>query len=115
MRLALVGTPGIDSEPAWSDGGVPDEFAIRGFHGVSLLLEKTERTAAILTDVFGYASVGEEDSVARYRSNCIGSRHDHRSAPGRRLPAGAAWCGLGASHCLPREGRCSAGRDGRKT
>jgi glyoxalase family protein len=72
MRLALVGTPGIASEPAWSEGGVPDEFAIRGFHGVSLLLEKTERTAAILTNVFGYVHVGEEDSVARYRSNNTG-------------------------------------------
>ncbi|MFO0992179.1 MAG: ring-cleaving dioxygenase [Hyphomicrobiales bacterium] len=72
MRLALVGTPGISGEPAWSGGGVPDEFAIRGFDGVSLLLEKTESTAAILTDVFGYTHVGDEDSVARYRSNASG-------------------------------------------
>ena len=72
MRLALVGTPGIASDKAWSGGGVPDDFAIRGFHGVSLLLEKTERTAAILTDVFGYTHVGAEDSVARYRSSASG-------------------------------------------
>lgn len=72
MRLALVGAPGIIGEKAWSGGGVPDEFALRGFHGVSLLLEKTERTAAILTDVFGYTHVGDEDSVARYRSEASG-------------------------------------------
>jgi len=68
MRLALVGTPGVANDPAWDGGGIPSEFAIRGFHGVSLLLESTERTAAILTDVFGYASIGREGETNRYRT-----------------------------------------------
>src|ERR687897_903809 len=39
MRLALVGLRGIESEPAWSGGGVPAEHAVRGLHGVTPLLE----------------------------------------------------------------------------
>ena len=38
MRLALVETPGAGDEPAWPAEGVPAEHAIRGIHGVRLLL-----------------------------------------------------------------------------
>src|ERR1700751_2657065 len=37
-RLALVGLRGIESEACWSGGDAPAEHAIRGLHGVSLLL-----------------------------------------------------------------------------
>ena len=53
MSLALVGVPGAESEAGWSNGDVPAEHAIRGFHGVTLLLENATKTSAILTDVFG--------------------------------------------------------------
>src|SRR5580692_10362689 len=36
MRLALVGV--AEAESGWSNGDVPAERAIRGFHGVTLLL-----------------------------------------------------------------------------
>jgi glyoxalase family protein len=36
MSLALVGVTGAEAEPAWSDGAVPVEHAVRGFHGVTL-------------------------------------------------------------------------------
>jgi glyoxalase family protein len=67
MRLALAGIPGIESEPAWTEGGVPVEAAVRGFHGVSLLLGEGALTGAILTDVLGYAEAGKEGSLTRYR------------------------------------------------
>ena len=38
MRLGLAALPAIESEPAWNNGEVPAEHAIRGFHGVTLLL-----------------------------------------------------------------------------
>ena len=68
MRLALVAVPGSESEPAWDNGEVPAEFAIRGFHGVTLLLDKTDTTAAILRDVFGFAEAGREGSIVRMRA-----------------------------------------------
>ena len=88
MRLALVAVPGSESEPAWDNGEVPAESAIRGFHGVTLLLDKTETTAAILRDVFGFVEAGREGSTVRMRAE--GTAHggvvDLRAAGGF-LPA----------------------------
>ncbi|SHI73085.1 glyoxalase family protein [Roseomonas rosea] len=67
QRLALVGVPGIEAEPAWNNGEVPVENAIRGFHSVSLMLDKTEATGAILTDVFGFREVAKEGNTTRYQ------------------------------------------------
>jgi len=68
MRLSLVGLPGIESEPAWENGEIAPEHAIRGFHGVSLLLEDAAPTGAILSDVFGFTEVAREGSLVRYRA-----------------------------------------------
>jgi glyoxalase family protein len=40
MRLALIGVPGIEGEPAWSGGEVPAEHAIRGFPQRQLALAR---------------------------------------------------------------------------
>jgi len=66
MALALVGVSGIESEPGWSNGDIPAEQAIRGFQGVTLLLDNAQKTGAILTDVFGFREVAREGSVIRY-------------------------------------------------
>ena len=67
MRLALVAVPGLQGEGAWSED-VPAEHAIRGFHGISLLLAKAELTGAVLSEVLGFAEAGREGSVIRYKS-----------------------------------------------
>lgn len=66
MSLALVGVTGAENESGWSNGDVPAEHAIRGFHGVTLLLDDATKTGAILTDVFGFKETGREGSVIRY-------------------------------------------------
>ena len=66
MALALVGVAGAENEPGWSNGDVPSEHAIRGFQGVTLLLDSVEKTTAILTDVFGFREVAREGSVIRF-------------------------------------------------
>ena len=48
MMLALVGVAEAGDAPAWA-GEVPAEHAVRGFHGVTLLLAEAGPTAAILT------------------------------------------------------------------
>lgn len=68
MRLALAGVPGIENDPGWSDGEIPVEHAIRGFHSVSLLVEKASPTAAILTNVFGFTEIARDEPVVRYRA-----------------------------------------------
>ena len=66
MRLALVGIAGAASEPAWSDGSVAAERAIRGFHGVTLMQGAAAPTGAILTDVFGFTEAGREGRLVRF-------------------------------------------------
>ncbi|MFD2183798.1 ring-cleaving dioxygenase [Rhodoplanes azumiensis] len=67
-RLALVGVPGIEREPAWSTAEIPAEVAIRGVHSVGLLVADTAPTGAILTGVLGFAEVARDEDVVRYRA-----------------------------------------------
>jgi glyoxalase family protein len=84
MRLALVAIPGIENEPAWSSATIPAEHAIRGFHSVSLLLEDAAPTGAILSDILGFAEVGRDGSLIRYKAGdtAIGGIVDLRAAGG---------------------------------
>jgi glyoxalase family protein len=66
MSLALVGVKGAENEAGWSNGDVPTEHAIRGFHGVTFLLDDAARTGAILSDVLGLRETGREGSVVRF-------------------------------------------------
>jgi glyoxalase family protein len=69
LSLALVGVTGASSEPAWSNGGVPAEHAIRGFHGITLMLGQAAPTGAILADVFGFKEAGREGHLVRYTAD----------------------------------------------
>ena len=84
MSLALVGVPGAASEPAWSNGEVPVEHAIRGFNGVTLMLDDAAPTGAILTDVLGFAEAGREGAYIRYQTGeaPVGGIVDIRVAKG---------------------------------
>jgi glyoxalase family protein len=88
LKLALVGVAAAASEPAWSNGKIPAEHAIRGFHGITLMLDNAGRTGAILTDVLGFKETGREGSVLRYEAGgpAPGSRVFIREAGGF-LPA----------------------------
>ena len=53
-----------DIEP-WSDGPVPEEHAIRGFHGVTLHSTDPEATGTVL-ETLGYERAEEDDDRVRY-------------------------------------------------
>jgi glyoxalase family protein len=84
MPLALVAVPGAEGEPAWSDGTVPVGHAIRGFHGVGLLLEDAGPTGAILSNVFGFTEAAREGAVVRFKAGdtAVGGIVDIRAADG---------------------------------
>jgi glyoxalase family protein len=83
MSLALIGVSKANSEPAWWSNDIPVEHSIRGFHGVTLLLDDGTRTAAILTDVLGFKAAGQEGPLARYHATeAIGGVVDLREAKG---------------------------------
>jgi glyoxalase family protein len=64
--LALVGVP--DAGDGWSNGPVPAEYALCGFNGVTLLLERAEETAAILTDVLEFREIARDGPMIRFVS-----------------------------------------------
>jgi glyoxalase family protein len=84
-----------DERSPWR-GGVDVELAIRGLHGVTLLLRDRRPTARFLTEVLGFRMVGEEGARTRL---CVG-----RDAPGHLVDlvespaAPAARNGLGTVH-----------------
>jgi glyoxalase family protein len=84
LRLALVGVLASDDPASWIGSDVPREHAIRGFHGVTLLLEDKAATGAVLKDVFGYAEIGSEGAITRYRMSDqeIGGTFDVYESPG---------------------------------
>jgi glyoxalase family protein len=85
MTLELITTTNPATLEHWSDGSVPEEHAIRGFHGVTLWLSEVEGTAEVLTDFMDYEFVGQEGDRYRYQgaSNDIGLYVDILHRPGQ--------------------------------
>ena len=86
MRLALVGVEGAEAEPAWAADGIPAAHAVRGFHGVTLMVAKAEGTAAILTDVLGFTETAREGSLVRLSSGAREGGHVTLRVVGDFLP-----------------------------
>ncbi len=57
-----------DSRPPYTGNGVEAPYAIRGFYNIILSLEGYEKTATLLTDLFGYTLVTEEVNRFRFAS-----------------------------------------------
>ena len=68
-NLALVGIAGETADTPWTDGGIAAEHAIRGFHGITLLVKDTEPTAAVLTGVLGFEEAAREGTAVRYKGS----------------------------------------------
>jgi glyoxalase family protein len=68
MRLALVAVKGAEQIPGWSNGEVPAEHAIRGFHGVTLMVDAGEGTAQVLTGMLGFTADRRDGNLARFRA-----------------------------------------------
>ena len=69
--LALVGVEDAGAAPAWTGGEVPAEHAVRGFHGVTLLVAEAGPTAAILTGILGFREAGREGAATRFASGTV--------------------------------------------
>ena len=72
LRLELVAHENASSLPAWTDGPIPAEAAIRGFHGVTLMLEGYQATASLLSDTMGFRLTGEEGNRFRFTAGGAG-------------------------------------------
>lgn len=66
MRLELVASDAPATFRTWSAGPIPEPYTLRGFHSVTLWLDETEPTAALLTGPLGYTFAGAEEGRSRY-------------------------------------------------
>lgn len=68
LRLELVFTEESDPARTWAQGGIPEEYALRGFDAVTLEVPRLEPTAAVLTALLGFERIGTEGRRVRFRS-----------------------------------------------
>ncbi|MEO8352200.1 MAG: VOC family protein, partial [Chthoniobacteraceae bacterium] len=66
MPLELITSPASTEVQPWADAAVPTEHALCGFHSVSAALEGYERTAKLLTEIFGYHLAHSEGNRFRF-------------------------------------------------
>ena len=66
LKLEFVATH--DDRATWQKGTVAADKAVRGLHGVTLLLEGFESTDRLMTSELGFASVRENGNRYRYSS-----------------------------------------------
>ena len=66
MMLELVTSKATSDGQPWKESEVPTEHSLGGFHSVSVALEGYERTAKLLTEVFGYQLVAEAGNRFRF-------------------------------------------------
>ena len=87
---------GGDSRTPWTGGGVAADVAIRGLHGVTMVVGRPEGTVELMTGMLGFAVVGETGGRVRLAVN--------GTSPGKFIEllygtgAGPAKNGLGTVH-----------------
>jgi glyoxalase family protein len=96
MHLELVANPAADESSPWKDGPIPTDYAIRGFHSVTLWENNPEPTAALLRDTLGFSAAAENGPRSRFQGSA--------QSPGAvvdllHLPDGErGWGGAGTVH-----------------
>ena len=68
LLLELVASPRAPLDPAWREGPVPPEHAIRGLHGATLWEDGDRGSAAFLTGTMNFEPAGEEAGLLRFQS-----------------------------------------------
>jgi len=84
MLIELIEASPSDAVVPWGEAPVLAQHSIRGLHGVSARLRRSEKTAKLLTEVFGYRRAQETGNRIRFVSsaeNGIGKYIDLISAP----------------------------------
>lgn len=66
LQLGLVSTDSAVADRVWEQGPVPTEYAIRGFHHVTLSENGYERTASLLTETLGFREIDRHRNWFRY-------------------------------------------------
>jgi glyoxalase family protein len=65
LRLELIARENTEDLPAWENGVIPGEYAVRGFHTAVLQEQDPDPVTSLLIDHFGYQLIGEENGYRR--------------------------------------------------
>ena len=72
LRIELVSEPGLEQPSSTGTTRLPISASIAGLHSVSLCVEAPDRTALLLTEIFGYEPIAEQAGRQRFRSPKLG-------------------------------------------
>lgn len=73
LVLELVAHRGAEARVPWTHGPVSAEYAIRGFHGLTLSERRAAQTAPLLTEVLGFRLLREAETRFRYQVGSAGA------------------------------------------
>ena len=81
--LELVASENAKMETAWKQGPVPSDYAIRGFHSVTLSERELEPIESVLIDTLGFRLVEKAENRFRYEvgNGILGTIVDVLSSP----------------------------------
>jgi glyoxalase family protein len=95
LRLELVAASD-DRREGWSEGPLPPEHAVRGFHHVTLLSTDPESTTPLMTETLGFRQTGEAEGRTRFEAGDGGPGNTVDVANGSGFPRGTM--GVGTVH-----------------
>jgi len=92
LKLEMMISAREDHRKPWTTSEVNDQVAIRGFHNITLTLRRVGPTITILTELFGYKMLKQEENRYRFVTDAIenASVIDIIEAPGTASGTGAA-------------------------
>jgi len=96
MSLELIETQKLPEISFWEDGPVPQEYALHGFHGVTLWLEDITPTAGLLTAQMGYHAARQDGN--RYRFTADPNSRAHTIDLVEQAGKAQAGFGVGSIH-----------------
>jgi glyoxalase family protein len=71
LQLDLIESENEDNRKPWETDEIKSENATKGFHSVTLTLNKIEPTVEILTDILGYKLLKQEGNRYRFITDAI--------------------------------------------
>ncbi|WP_077418568.1 ring-cleaving dioxygenase [Chryseobacterium sp. JV274] len=88
LQLQLIEPAGEDSRKVWTTDDIKDEYALKGFHNVTLTLKKADPTIKVLTDVLGYDLQKQEGERYRLATDAIDTANLVDIIENSTIPAG---------------------------
>lgn len=71
LSLSLIIPKTADSRMPWETGEIKKDTATRGFHSTTLTLQSIDATAKVLTDLFGYRLLGQQENRYRFITDTV--------------------------------------------